>query len=88
MYESGNKLIQFFSQPFVLCGKVFQAIYAKETTVYLIETNDFTPSLPSGVVTTHPSHLSSKGRLSLAEFIAWHNPLGFNINQVHSSFCY
>ena len=84
----GNQLVEFFSRSFVLCGKVFQAIYAKEATVYLIETGDFTPSLPSGAATMRTSHLSAKGRLSFAEFIAWHNPLKSNVNQVCSSFRY
>lgn len=72
-----NHLREFFSQRFVLNGRIFQAVLAKEKTVHLIETGDLFSSdgLP-------PSHLTNSGRLSLLEFIRWHNPMEFNKKQV------
>ncbi|KAF8342289.1 RNA dependent RNA polymerase-domain-containing protein [Cantharellus anzutake] len=78
--QATNRLTEFFSHSFVFSGKVFQAVYAKEATVYLVETGDFMPSHTStaGML---PSHLSSNGRLSLSEFLEWHNPLRLNQKQ-------
>ncbi|KAG1795975.1 RNA dependent RNA polymerase-domain-containing protein, partial [Suillus plorans] len=59
---------------FVLCGRVFVPFHAKEGSVYLFETSqniDRQTNLSEG-----DSH-----RLTLYQFVKWHNPLGLNSMQ-------
>lgn len=76
--SSSPKLKEFFKSKFIVLGHVFQAIYPREGSCYLLETGDYQyePSLP------HITRLTSNGRLSLMEFAHWHNPLAYNKEQV------
>jgi RNA-dependent RNA polymerase len=76
--QSGEALREFFSHKFVLNGRVFEAVCAKDHTVYLLETGDYDPT-GSGLATL--DHISNKGRMSLLEFMQWHNPIDFNNSQ-------
>lgn len=76
-----DRLRKFLAQKFVLCGRVFVALRPKEGKsgqawkVYLIEVNEN--------VDRHPK--VSEGdhrRLSLREFVRWHNPIELNSKQV------
>ncbi|KAI0370069.1 hypothetical protein BV20DRAFT_1075995 [Pilatotrama ljubarskyi] len=72
----GDDLRKFFTQKFVLCGRVFVAFGAKDGKVFLMETNEDyeragrTPG--------------DNQRMSLEEFVAWHNPMDKNGKQAVS----
>ncbi|KAG2358031.1 RNA dependent RNA polymerase-domain-containing protein [Suillus spraguei] len=71
----GSALREFLiSSKFVLCGRVFVPFHAKEGSMYLLETNeniDRQTNLGDG-----DSH-----RLTLYQFVKWHNPLRLNRKQ-------
>ncbi|KAG8684593.1 hypothetical protein FRC08_013615, partial [Ceratobasidium sp. 394] len=70
-----NDIIKFFAkEALVINGRVFRAFYAQKTTVHLVETNEvaFRPADPL---------FGDDHRLSLKDFIEWHNPLYANPNQ-------
>lgn len=70
---------------FVLNGRVFEAVCAKDHTVYLLETADY-DTLRSNLPVL--DHLSNRGRMRLAKFMTWHNPAcSANCKYVRSS-CY
>lgn len=62
------------SSKFVLCGRVFVPFHAKEGSVYLFETNENIDRQ------TNPGDGDSH-RLTLHEFVQWHNPLRLNSKQ-------
>ncbi|KAG1749807.1 RNA dependent RNA polymerase-domain-containing protein [Suillus paluster] len=62
------------SSKFVLCGRVFVPFHAKEGSVYLFETNENIDRQ------TNPGD-GDGHRLTLHDFIEWHNPLGLNAKQ-------
>ena len=70
----GDDLRAFFKQKFVLCGRIFVAFGAKDNKVFLMETpEDYerTMRVPG-----------DESRISLNDFVAWHNPLELNSEQV------
>lgn len=77
--RNSEALRDFFAHKFVLNGRIFEAVCAKDHTVYLLETADY-----DAVRSNLPvlDHLSNQGRMSLAEFMTWHNPTTFNKSQV------
>ncbi|KAF9517226.1 hypothetical protein BS47DRAFT_1390018 [Hydnum rufescens UP504] len=56
----------FFSRRFVFNGKVFQAVCAAGSSVFLVETGDYAPSR---------SALTNNGRKSLQEIVSWLHPI-------------
>lgn len=77
--RNSEGLRDFFSHKFVLNGRIFEAVCAKDHSVYLLETGDY-DELGSRLATW--SHISNNGRKSLLEFMLWHNPINFNSSQV------
>jgi hypothetical protein len=72
----GSALREFLiSSKFVLCGRVFVPFHAKEGSVYLFETNENIDRQ------TNLGHGDSH-RLTLYQFVKWHNPLRLNSTQV------
>ena len=69
-----KELRAFFSQKFVLCGRVFVAFGAKDKKVFLMETPE---DYERG--TRVPG---DKCRITLEDFVAWHNPMDRNGAQV------
>jgi hypothetical protein len=65
------------SSKFILCGRVFVPFHAKEGSVYLFETNENIDRQ------TNPSD-GDDYRLTLHEFVQWHNPLRLNSKQVNT----
>ncbi|KZT02230.1 uncharacterized protein LAESUDRAFT_662372 [Laetiporus sulphureus 93-53] len=63
----------FFSQKFVLCGRVFVPFAAKDGKVYMMETNEDYERTPD--------RRADKNRMSLEDFVDWHNPLDLNGHQ-------
>lgn len=79
-----DRLRDFLAQKFVLCGRVFVALREKTSKggepskVYLIEVNEN--------VDRH-SRVSEgdNRRLTLQEFVRWHNPIELNRKQVRTT---
>lgn len=75
-----DRLRKFLAQKFVLCGRVFIVLRPKEGKsgqawkVYLIEVNENVDRLPK---VSEGDHL----RLTLREFVKWHNPIELNSKQ-------
>ncbi|EJU04097.1 hypothetical protein DACRYDRAFT_14289 [Dacryopinax primogenitus] len=71
-YPPNEFMKNFFLQKFVFMGRVYRSFFVKENTVFLIETNE--------------THCGTKARdrfrLSLWEFVNWHNPLYCNQQQI------
>jgi len=67
----------YLTRKFILCGRVFVPFHAKEGSVYLMETNEDYEriSMP---------WCGDQFRLSLFDFIDWHNPLHLNEQQAIS----
>lgn len=74
-YEKGNSVREHLSGPFVLCGRVFVPFASKEGSAYMVEVNEDEDRKPDRAQGDHR-------RMSLWDFIEWHNPLGLNQKQV------
>lgn len=76
-----DRLRKFLAQKFVLCGRVFVVLRPKEAKggkswkVYLIEVNENVDRCPKVSEGDHR-------RLTLREFVRWHNPIELNSKQV------
>jgi RNA-dependent RNA polymerase len=65
----------FINNAFVIFGRVFRAVFAKDRHVYLVETNeDYKRKALDNPI--------DQDRLSLHEFINWHNDICHNLHQV------
>jgi RNA-dependent RNA polymerase len=73
-----SKLIEYFSHPFVLLGRVFRGYYAKES-VFLVQTNEI---LASSGITSMDWDPSKPGPMPFLAFLDWFNPIELNQNQV------
>ncbi|KAI0352282.1 hypothetical protein OH77DRAFT_1428830 [Trametes cingulata] len=72
----GDDLRKYFTRKFVLCGRVFVAFGAKDGKVFLMETNeDYERAARTP---------GDNQRMSLEEFVAWHNPMDKNGKQAVS----
>jgi len=71
VFFAGNEnLIAYLKRPFVIWGQIYRACYAKDQNVFFYQTNEL---FPTGL---------DPGRLSLLDFLDWHNPLEPNSDQV------
>ena len=76
-----DRLSDFLAQRFVLCGRVFVALRPRESKggnawkVYLIEVSENVDRRPKASEGDHR-------RLTLREFVRWHNPVELNRKQV------
>lgn len=74
-------LQNFLSQKFLLCGRIFVALRprdlksGKHRTIFLIEVNE---DFDRSAKISEGDHR----RLSLQEFVRWHNPIELNNKQV------
>lgn len=69
----------YLRNPFVICGRVFRAFYAKDDTVFLFKTNEIW--LSEDVIIPGPK---GGDGMSFEEFINWFNPMDLNRAQVFS----
>ena len=69
-----DELRAFFGQKFVLCGRVFVAFCVKGARVFLME-------IPEDYERVADAPGDDK-RITLMEFVAWHNPMDRNGSQV------
>lgn len=84
-YSEGTKLVSYFQQPFIFNNRVYRAFFAKDSTVFLVQTAEKLDRDETGnALTISPA--SVPGVLSLLEFLHWHNPLELNLSQVCFSF--
>ena len=79
-FEKDGGVIEHLSRPFVLCGRVFVPFASKEGNAYLMEVNEDEDRRPD-------SAQGDKARMSLWDFIQWHNPFALNENQVWAPRC-
>lgn len=78
MRKRADDVRKFMLNKFVLCGRVFVPFAAKEGKVFLMETNEDYERTGNGP--------SDRGRISVEDFMRWHNPMDLNGKQVSSSF--
>jgi RNA dependent RNA polymerase len=64
----------YLSQKFILCGRTFVPLHAKDNSVYMIETNEDYERQPG-------SWCGDEHRRSFADVVSWHNPLDLNSKQ-------
>jgi len=80
IFEEATQLKEFFRQRFVLCGRIFVPFYAKDHSLYLVETNeDWERQSREAFGDQH--------RKSFTEFVNWHNPPECNQKQVRYLLC-
>lgn len=70
-----EKIHDFLSQNFVICGRVFRTFASKDDSAYMMQ-----PNVDFG--RTSDVFYGDQHRLSFAEFLMWHNPLDLNSKQV------
>ncbi|KAK0490935.1 RNA dependent RNA polymerase-domain-containing protein [Armillaria novae-zelandiae] len=68
-------LVSFFKHPFILNGFVFRAFYEKDKSVFLFMTNEVVEGSQISPQRFRP------GRISLVDFLDWHNPIIKNTSQ-------
>ena len=76
-YAKDSSLPEHLSSRFLLCGRVFAPFASKDSSVYMMELNEDAGRSPD-------RHQGDDTRLSLWDFIEWHNPLSLNMKQVRS----
>ena len=75
IYQEAAQLKEFFQQRFVLCGRIFVPFHVKDTSLYLVETNEDWERRSQEA-------FGDQYRRSFSEFINWHNPPRYNHEQV------
>ena len=80
--KPNNKLVEFFSRPFILNGRVYRSFYAKDENVFMFKTNEIVheDTLNSELIRVSAGSADSPG-LSLLAFLNWHNSLEVNNKQ-------
>lgn len=74
-FEKSNSVREHLSGPFVLCGRVFVPFASRDGSAYMVEVNEDEDRKPDRAQ-------GDDRRMSLWDFIEWHNPLGLNQKQV------
>jgi hypothetical protein len=74
--EEYQSIQQFLSQKFILCGRIFVPLHAKDSSVYMVETNEAWEGRQPGL------WCGDQYRKSFADIVYWHNPLDLNKDQV------
>ncbi|KAH9923183.1 RNA dependent RNA polymerase-domain-containing protein [Epithele typhae] len=74
----GAELRQFFLRKFVICGRVFAACGSKDNKVFLMETPEDYERVGN--------QLCDKDRITVEDFVSWHNPLELNGKQAVSKY--
>ena len=74
-YAKDNSISEHLASRFLFCGRVFAPFASKDSSVYMMELNEDEGRSPD-------RHQGDDSRISLWDFIEWHNPLSSNMNQV------
>lgn len=79
-FKNGAYLMNYFRRPFVIHGRVFRAIFAKERNIFLIRTNEeWAYDEKRGEPIIRASDKKTfKLNLSFLGFLQWHNSLEDN----------
>lgn len=75
LFTKDTSVREHLSGPFVLCGRVYVPFASKEGSAYMMEVNEDEDRKPD-------SAQGDNKRMSLWDFIQWHNPFALNENQV------
>lgn len=82
-YSEGDRLMTFFRRPFIFNLRIYRAFFAKDSTVFLVQTAEEAKQDKDGVYSFHALSAGiSISPLPFTEFLDWHNPLHFNQGQV------
>lgn len=73
-YAKDSGVPEHLSSRFLFCGRVFAPFASKDSSVYMMELNEDEDRSPD-------YHQGDDTRISLWDFIKWHNPLSLNMNQ-------
>jgi hypothetical protein len=73
--KDGDRIRDFIRAKFIICGRLFVPLHAKDNGVYMVETNENFNRRPD------PS-CGDTHRKSFQEIIQWLNPLELNFKQV------
>ena len=76
--QCGDHLVNYFSRPFVLLGRVFRSLFYKEKTVFMVETNE---QIVDGNIISPPWRSNDRGPWPFLEFVRWANPPHVERNQ-------
>jgi RNA-dependent RNA polymerase len=74
-FEKGSSVRDHLSGRFVLCGRVFVPFASRDGSAYMVEVNEDEDRKLDRAQ-------GDDRRMSLWDFIEWHNPLGLNQKQV------
>lgn len=74
-YAKDSGILEHLGSRFLFCGRVFAPFASKDSSVYMMELNEDVDRSPD-------RHQGDDTRISLWDFIEWHNPLSSNKNQV------
>ena len=74
-YAKDNSITEHLGSRFLFCGRVFAPFASKDSSVYMMEVNEDADRSPDRLQ-------GDDTRLSLWNFIEWHNPLSLNMKQV------
>ena len=70
-----EQILNFLSQNFVVCGRVFRPFASEDDSVHMMTTNVDFERKPD-------PFFGDQHRFSFADFLQWHNPLDLNSGQV------
>ena len=87
LMQKGDKLTEYFRRPFIICGKVYRAFFAKEQNVFLFRTNEVVSGHSERLSVAPPADPSTTREWSFLRFIKWHNDLQLNDDQVATHRC-
>lgn len=73
--KDGDKIREFVRAKFIICGRVFVPLHAKDNGVYMVETNEDFERRPD-------QSCGDLHRMSFQKVIQWLNPLELNFDQV------
>jgi len=79
-FSKDNSLSDHLSSRFLFCGRVFAPFASKDSSVYMMEVDE-------DVERSSDRHQGDNARMSLWDFIDWHNPFVLNMDQVRAM-CY
>ena len=74
-YAKDSGITEHLGSRFLFCGRVFAPFASKDSSVYMMELNEDVDRSPD-------YHQGDDTRITLWDFIGWHNPLSSNMDQV------
>ncbi|KAF8648909.1 hypothetical protein AX16_006144 [Volvariella volvacea WC 439] len=72
--NDNERVRQWLRRKFIICGRVFMAFHSKDSSVYMMETDE-------NYERETATWCGDQYRLSFSQFIHWHNPFDLNQNQ-------